>query len=94
MYQTVQKMVEGLLINQPNDPIDFMISQLQKPESIVPFNLEQRILLVGPPGMRLYSIAEKVINQTNSQSGNNKCVPFNCGEYIFKSNTVLSPEES
>ena len=55
--------------------------------------IEHRILLIGPPGMRLYKVAEQVINELNSEGSENKCVPFNCGEYILNSKSSLTPEQ-
>ena len=41
--------------------------------------------------MRLYPLAEKLINENNTQGNQNKCVPFNCGEFVLNLN--LSPED-
>lgn len=44
IFQLMQNLMEALLMHQPSDPIDFMISHLKKDNDDVP-----RILTVGPP---------------------------------------------
>ncbi|XP_066468718.1 adenylate kinase 8-like [Tiliqua scincoides] len=44
IFQLMQNLMEALLVHQPSDPIDFMISHLKKDNNEVP-----SILIVGPP---------------------------------------------
>lgn len=52
-----------------------MISHLSQPHRIIYFYTGKIILLIGPPGLHLYRIAQKSL----SESDGHGFVAFNCG---------------
>lgn len=45
LYDVFETMMKGLIINQPADPIPYLLDLLQKPET-------KRIFIMGPPGSK------------------------------------------
>lgn len=88
LYQIMQELVEGLLVEQPADPLAHMIAQLSKPECTLRLILASVTLLVGPPGLHLYKIAE----ETLTQHGKKDYAAFNSGEFVASVKGSLSAE--
>lgn len=50
VYGTLQELLKGLIIDQPKNPIDYLIGKLEEPE-------QKRIFIVGPPGLKVQELA-------------------------------------
>ena len=45
VYELFENLLKSLIINRPDQPLDFLINKLSKPDS-------KRIFIVGPPGSK------------------------------------------
>ena len=50
VYQLMKNLMKKVVTERPEDPIDFLIDQLEKPKP-------RRVFLVGPPGSNRKEIA-------------------------------------
>ena len=53
MYELFEGLLKQLVIHRPEQPLDFLIDKLQKPDSTIQFQITQlakKIFLMGPPG--------------------------------------------
>lgn len=60
IFQLYEKIVQKLVIHQPDDPVQYMIDLLQEPEDEV-----MQIIMHGPPGSGKQSLATMVADQLN-----------------------------
>ncbi|XP_067867964.1 adenylate kinase 8 isoform X3 [Heterodontus francisci] len=61
VFQTVQRMLQCLLVDKPTDPIQYMIDHLKNENDEVP-----RIFLLGPPASGKLTIAKLLCDQINA----------------------------
>ncbi|XP_069743326.1 adenylate kinase 8 isoform X3 [Narcine bancroftii] len=61
VFQTLQRMLQCLLVDRPQDPIQYMIDHFKKENDEVP-----RIFLLGPPVSGKLSIAKLLCDQINA----------------------------
>jgi adenylate kinase len=50
LYEMFEDMMKSLIVHRPEDPVQFLIDKLQKPQMM-------RIVMVGPPGSKRKEIA-------------------------------------
>ncbi|KAK2838220.1 hypothetical protein Q5P01_015432 [Channa striata] len=58
IFHLVQSMVTHLIIDQPDDPISYLISLLQRSSMDIP-----RVMLLGPPAVGKHTVAKKLSAQ-------------------------------
>jgi hypothetical protein len=80
-------MLEDLLIHCPENPIDFMMEHLRRNESKMMRHVGKIIMVVGPPGLKLYRIAEDALNLETSLGYR----AFNTGEFLVRNKARFSP---
>ncbi|XP_048469342.1 adenylate kinase 8 [Rhincodon typus] len=61
IFQILQRMLQCLLVDKPNDPIQYMIDHLKKENDEVP-----RIFLLGPPASGKLTIAKLLCDKINT----------------------------
>lgn len=76
VYQQLQDLLKGLIIDQPKSPIDYLISKLEEPE-------EKRIFIVGPPGFKVQELALSIAD-SQIEGGPSKLTTFSIGDQINK----------
>jgi len=59
IYELFEGMMKSLIINKPEDPIDFLIKSLEKSEP-------KRYVIIGPPGSQSKDVSLRMIEQLNS----------------------------
>lgn len=61
VYEMFEELLKSVLINKPEDPIDYMLQKLNEPERtklhLFPNFLERKIFIIGPPGSHVRELA-------------------------------------
>lgn len=60
-------MMKSLIINKPEDPIDYLIKSLEQTEP-------KRYVVIGPPGSESHDISLRMVEQLKENAGGIECV--------------------